>query len=87
MRSRSESSLIDAAHDDEREQHPEQQVEEVVRRVDRGEPDAERDADEELSLARELQPSGGPDPALPSREVTRERLGREGRGHRAGGPA
>src|SRR5690606_21218773 len=43
------------AHDDQREQHPEQEIEEVVARVDRGEAHAERDADEELPFARELQ--------------------------------
>ena len=51
------------AHDDEREEHAEQQVEEVVAGVDGREADAERDADEELPFARELQ--------LPRRPPTR----------------
>ena len=58
----------DAAHHDEREEHPEQEIEEVVRRVDRGEADAERDADEELPLARELEPARRPHAACATGE-------------------
>ena len=50
------------AHDDEREEHAEQQVEEVVAGVDGGESHAERDADEELPLARDLELSRGTQP-------------------------
>ena len=45
----------DARENDQREQHPEQQIEKVVAGVDGREADAERDAEEVLSLARELQ--------------------------------
>ncbi len=55
----------DAAHDDEREEHPEEQIEQVVAGVDRGEADAERDADEELPLARELEPARRAQAAAP----------------------
>ncbi len=44
-----------SAHHDEREEHPEEEIEEVVPRVDRGEAHAERDPDEELPFARELE--------------------------------
>src|SRR5262249_46551000 len=50
------------AHDDEREEHPEQQIKEIVSGVDRRESDAERDPDEELSFARELELSRRPEP-------------------------
>src|SRR6185369_11019095 len=66
----------DAGDDDEREQHAEEQVEEVVSRVDGRETDAQRENDEELSLARNLElprrleraayPSG---PALGARDI------------------
>src|SRR5258706_11636424 len=48
-----------ARDDDQREQHTEQQVKEIVAGVDRGDADAQRDADEVLALAGELEPSRG----------------------------
>ena len=63
----------DAAHDDEREEHAEQQVQEVVGGVDRGEADAQRDADEELPFARELEAARRAHAAAPAADQRTQR--------------
>ena len=63
-----------ARDDDQRQQHAEQQIEQVVAGVDRGEADAERDADEVLALARELE-LARPEPANQPRAQRARRCG------------